>query len=301
MDIGILQWFHVGERDLVEQTLRDLQALGVTHLRTGLSWAEWVTPQGREWYLWLIPRLAQEVSILPCLCYTPPMLAVQPRCNAPPRDLADYASFVDDVLHVFGHRFDTVELWNEPNNPTEWDDALDPGWHAFCLMIREASAVAKRHRKRAVLGGMSPADPAWLALLLERGALEHIDVVGVHAFPGTWEREFSFSGRIAALEAVLRTHGSLAKVWITEVGFSTWQGNEKAQVRLYDAACAAPVERVYWYSLYDLHQKHLTVREATTGERDAREYCLGMRKADGTPKLLYLRLAKVPVQLVDRS
>src|SRR5687768_4243924 len=72
--IGLLEWFRPGEYERVEQVLTDIRSLRVTELRTGLSWADWHTPGGAEWYDWLLPRLAAEVNVLPCLVYTPPSL-----------------------------------------------------------------------------------------------------------------------------------------------------------------------------------------------------------------------------------
>ena len=63
--IGLVEWFRPGERDRVERALGHLQRLGVQHLRTGVSWADWVAPGGKEWYGWLLPRLHAEVELLP--------------------------------------------------------------------------------------------------------------------------------------------------------------------------------------------------------------------------------------------
>ena len=40
-ELGVLEWFDVGERDRVGRVADQLAALGVRHLRTGISWAEW--------------------------------------------------------------------------------------------------------------------------------------------------------------------------------------------------------------------------------------------------------------------
>ena len=39
-EIGILEWYHPGEYEQVEQSLEDLKKLGITKLRTGISWAD---------------------------------------------------------------------------------------------------------------------------------------------------------------------------------------------------------------------------------------------------------------------
>jgi hypothetical protein len=37
----------------------------VRHLRTGISWADWHTPEGEAWYAWLLPQLSRRLNIVP--------------------------------------------------------------------------------------------------------------------------------------------------------------------------------------------------------------------------------------------
>ena len=76
--VGAVEWFERGERTRVERVAWELRTLGIEHLRTGVSWAEWHVPGGAEWYSWLLPRLARDFELLPCVSYTPPSLAVVP-------------------------------------------------------------------------------------------------------------------------------------------------------------------------------------------------------------------------------
>src|SRR5829696_8240394 len=129
--IGMLEWFRRGEHDRVDRVLEDLRVLGVNELRTGISWADYHTPEGEAWYAWLFPQLARHVSVLPCFVYTPPSYGVSPKTSAPPREPRAYADFLDGVVNRFGKHFEYVELWNEPNNLREWDVTLDPYWYIF--------------------------------------------------------------------------------------------------------------------------------------------------------------------------
>lgn len=56
--IGILEWFHLNDREHVDRTLRQLEEIGISELRTGISWADYHTSEGRKWIEWLVPRLA---------------------------------------------------------------------------------------------------------------------------------------------------------------------------------------------------------------------------------------------------
>lgn len=294
--LGVVEWFEVGERERVERVVAGLKELGVEHLRTGVSWADWFTPGGERWFAWLLPRLAGDFEVLPCVAWTPPSLAEVPKPSAPPRRLRDYADFIDVVITRHGRQFEHVELWNEPNNIADWDWRLDLEWTKFAEMIRAAAYWARRRGKRTVLGGMSPLDPNWLGLMATKGALESVDVVGIHGFPGTWEVAWDgWQHVLDTVREVLEWHGVGADVWITEVGYSTWRHDDLGQVRELVAALEAPAERVYWYCAEDL-QPH---REIPSGlQTDIRHYHIGIRRTEGQPKLLARLWAEGGVPLV---
>lgn len=56
--VGLLEWVHYEDREHVERLLQDMRRLGVTELRTGISWADSHRPDSQQWFDWLIPRLA---------------------------------------------------------------------------------------------------------------------------------------------------------------------------------------------------------------------------------------------------
>lgn len=283
--IGAVEWFRPAEYKRVEHVLADLRLLGVKELRTGVSWADWHSRGGREWFTWLLPRLAAEVNVLPCFLYTPPSLGVAPKTAAPPREPKAYADFLDLMITHLGEYFEWVELWNEPNNLLDWDWRLDPEWRIFSAMIGAAAYWVRQRGKKTVLAGMCPTDPHWLALMCERGLMQYIDVVGVHGFPGTWE--FSWEGwptNLAKVQEVLDRHAVTAQMWITETGFSTWRHDERGQLQAFVDAVAAPAARVYWYSAHDLHPD---LPHQDGFHADERHYHFGLKRADGTPKLLF--------------
>jgi CDP-paratose 2-epimerase len=113
-DLGIVEWFRLGEYDHVKRVLYDLQALGITKMRTGISWADWHVEGSEKWFDWLLPELNKCVEILPCFLYTPPSLGEKPKISSPPKDLKAYADFLDVMITRYGDFFHWVELWNEP-------------------------------------------------------------------------------------------------------------------------------------------------------------------------------------------
>ncbi|WP_324670671.1 SDR family NAD(P)-dependent oxidoreductase [Hymenobacter sp. GOD-10R] len=281
--IGIIEWFRPGEYERVTQVLNDLKELGVTELRTGVSWADFYAEGGREWYHWLLPTIAREVHLLPYFSQTPPALGVRPKTSAPPVQPKLYADFLDVFITELGEYFDWVELWNEPNNRAEYDYTLDYGWFKFAEMVGGAAYWAKQRGKKTVLGGMNPIDPTWLHLLFERGVMQYIDAIGVHGFPDVYDQQWEgWEENVALVRQVLDQHNCSAEVWITAAGFSTWNYDEYRQLQEFQNVLEANVNRVYWYSAHDL-------APGTTGtvSKDERTYHFGLKRTDGTAKLLY--------------
>jgi CDP-paratose 2-epimerase len=286
--VGIVQWFHINQYDDVKQAIEDLQRLGITLLRTNISWADYYRPEGKAWYDWLFKTLAGKVEILPCILYTPPSIAVNNKPSAPPKNPNDFADFVDKIITDYGQHFEYVELWNEPNNPLEYDYTLDPGWDTFCEMAGAAANWCKQRGKKTVLGGMSPIDPNWLQQMFTNNLMQYIDVVGIHGFPDVFDYNWQgWKAERERIQKVLDDNQSGAELWITQAGFSTWQKNEKKQLLEFINASEAGAPRMYWSSLKDI-----TANAETTNRfhLDEREHFFGMKHVDGSPKLLFTML-----------
>jgi CDP-paratose 2-epimerase len=298
--LGILEWFRPGEHARVEAAVADLERLGARHLRTGVSWADYHRWGVAAWYDWLLPTLARHFELLPCVLYVPPSISRGKTTAGPPEDPKAYADFLDVLVDRHGRHFETIELWNEPNNLADWDWRLDPQWQMFADMIVQAAHWMRRKGKRTVLGGMCPLDLNWLRLMAERGALAEIDVVGLHGFPGTWESAStswrSWPEQVDAVGRLLAEHRLEPALWITETGYSTWRFDALNQIDCLLATLDAPVERVYWYSYQDLHPS----QPSQEGSHfDERHYHFGLVTAGGQPKLLYRVLAEGGIALAQ--
>jgi beta-xylosidase len=90
--LGICQWLHFQDEQRLQGTVEWLQRLGVTHVRTGLSWAEWHLDRAEAWFDRVVEALAPFRSTL-TLCFTPPSVGVRPHYTAPPRDIGEFAYF----------------------------------------------------------------------------------------------------------------------------------------------------------------------------------------------------------------
>jgi beta-xylosidase len=186
-------------------------------------------------------------------------------------------------------------LWNEPNNKSHWDPAIDPDWSRFARMAElGARAIRAAHPSLPrVLGGISPIDPSFLAGLEARGLLEHVEVLAVHGFPLDWNlwQIDEWPAKLAEVRS------RFAKpLWVTEVGVSSF-GADEVQAWGVDRTAELLVgrtPRIHWYSLYDLPRAW----EATTRHKEAegssyyRHFHMGLLREDGTPKPALERFAR---------
>lgn len=183
---------------------------------------------------------------------------------------------------------EAVNFWNEPNNKSHWDFEVDPEWRLYAQMVKLAAKSAKEENPGIlrVLGGMSPIDPSFLLRLKDDGVLDDLDAVAVHGFPLDWNLWSinEWPDKIAEIEAV--TH---LPVWVTEVGVSSFGAEEVQDFGLRRTAelLSGRVNRVHWYSLYDLPKAWA----ATTRHREAegssyyRHFYMGLLREDGSQKM----------------
>lgn len=183
-------------------------------------------------------------------------------------------------------------LWNEPNNLSHWDFQMDPEWAIFGNMVTQAAQAiaAQPCPPMRVLGGISPIDPAFMRKMDEQGVLNHLEAVAVHGFPLDWNHWMidEWPSKLAEIQAVTKL-----PVWVSEVGVSTFGAEEVQDFGLRRTAelLIGKVDRIHWYSLYDLPRAW----PATTRHREAegssyyRHFYMGLLREDGTPKLALKR------------
>ena len=306
-DIGICQWFHYQDDAVLEQAIALLDELGCNRLRTGISWADFHRPGGKQWYQRQMQQLAEaDLDVLISLWHTPPSISESGSCSGPPQKLEDFAGFVWEVVQEYGDYFDSIEIWNEPNNRIKWNfKEHDPGWTKFGRLLRLGAAEARRWEKRTVLGGIIPVDPAWLRLMDGQDALEELDVIAFHAFPGMWWLDHhnwdwashwkGWPQKVELLQPFLEDR----EVWVTETGLATWEVHEKREARMDEQrrrlrqAAAAPVDRLYWYSLMDLDPSRPCVEMTEDGRVEENEYHMGLVSHDGSRKPAFFEMQRI--------
>jgi CDP-paratose 2-epimerase len=302
--LGICQWFHYEAHTDVLKAIDILHDLGVKHLRTGISWADFLRPAGKAWYDWQMQTLHDAgFQILLSVWHVPPSHSEDGSCTSPPRCLRDYADFIDQVITLYGDQFDALELWNEPNNRWKWNFVTyDPAWKKFGEMVGTAAYWACIRRKVTVLGGMMPIDHHWLNLMHTYNVMPYIDVVALHGFPEmwwndapNWEWYQHWRGWAGQIDYITPAAAG-RPIWITETGLATWDmhteqpGRHQLQVKMLEEVVTAPVDRIYWYSAIDLAAN----RDAIEGFHvDENEYHLGLVTEGGEKKPAYYRFQEL--------
>lgn len=90
-ELGLCQWFHF-EDPRLESAVTWLRKLGVTRLRTGLSWADSFRPDAEAWFDRQM-SLLDDFDVTLTFCYTPEHLGVLPNHTSPPKEPAQFADF----------------------------------------------------------------------------------------------------------------------------------------------------------------------------------------------------------------
>ena len=98
-DFGICQWFHF-EDPRLESAVCWLKRLGVRHLRTGLSWADWHRPDAERWFDRQMHAL-EPFEVTLTLCFTPEHAGVRPHYTSPPKDVGEFAEFCGRMIRRY--------------------------------------------------------------------------------------------------------------------------------------------------------------------------------------------------------
>jgi beta-xylosidase len=98
-EFGICQWFHFEDHRL-DDAICWLKRLGVTHLRTGLSWADWHRPSAEAWFDRQM-RALEPFNVTLTLCFTPEHEGVRPHYTSPPREVEKFADFCGQMIRRY--------------------------------------------------------------------------------------------------------------------------------------------------------------------------------------------------------
>ena len=90
-EIGLCQWFHFEDHRL-HDAVRHMKDMGVTYLRTGLSWADWLRPDSERWFDTQMAALV-DFNVTVTYCFTPEKEGQWPHHTAVPKHPERFAEF----------------------------------------------------------------------------------------------------------------------------------------------------------------------------------------------------------------
>ncbi len=89
--MGLVQWFHY-EDPRLDEAVAWMKRLGVTYLRTGLSWADSFRPNALDWFDRQMAALS-DFDVTLTFCFTPEHRGFMPHHTSPPLVPDEYARF----------------------------------------------------------------------------------------------------------------------------------------------------------------------------------------------------------------
>ena len=90
-ELGICQWFHF-EDPRLHDGVRWLKRLGVSRVRTGLSWADSLRPDADRWFDCQMTAL-ETFAVTATFCFTPESCGLRAHHTSPPREPEVFAEF----------------------------------------------------------------------------------------------------------------------------------------------------------------------------------------------------------------
>jgi hypothetical protein len=256
---------------------------GVAGARIGFYWTQGqrLGPGAVDFAPYDAPVLAaarQRIRVLPVVFSTPRWARTNPDDPAsPPRDPADYASFLTALVQRYGPRgslwaehpevrprpIRAWQIWNEPNLRGYWSE--QPFAERYVALLRAARAALKAADPggRAVLAGLPN---GWDALrqIYRAGGRDGFDVAAIHPYTA---RPTSVPRFLRETRRVMRRFGDRRKpLWVTELSWPAAKGrmvdpigistDERGQARrlarglseLARHRRSLRIGRVFWYT-----------------------------------------------------
>jgi beta-xylosidase len=98
-EVGICQWFHYNDPRL-DSAVRWMKELGVTYLRTGISWADLFQADPLRWFDRQMKAL-EPFNVTVTFCFTPEQCTDHGHYTSPPRDVREFADFCAQMVRRY--------------------------------------------------------------------------------------------------------------------------------------------------------------------------------------------------------
>ncbi len=97
--LGLCQWFHFEDHRL-DDAVAWMKRLGVTYLRTGLSWADSFRPNALDWFDRQMDAL-RDFDVTVTFRFTPEHRGIAPHHTSAPQEPAEFAAFCADMVRRY--------------------------------------------------------------------------------------------------------------------------------------------------------------------------------------------------------
>ncbi|MBV9633042.1 MAG: beta-xylosidase [Methylobacteriaceae bacterium] len=97
--LGLCQWFHYEDHRL-DEAVAWMKRLGVTYLRTGLSWADSFRPNALAWFDRQM-RALEDFQVTVTFCFTPEHRGLAPHHTSPPQAPEEFANFCASMIRRY--------------------------------------------------------------------------------------------------------------------------------------------------------------------------------------------------------
>ncbi len=122
-DMGLCQWFHFEDHRL-DDAVRRMKDLGVTYLRTGLSWADSFRPDALAWFDRQM-RALEAFNVTVTFCFTPEHKGLWQHHSSPPREPAEFAEFCAAMIRRYAAGRASTTAATPPRPAAEATDAFE--------------------------------------------------------------------------------------------------------------------------------------------------------------------------------
>jgi beta-xylosidase len=99
-EMGLCQWFHFEDHRL-DEAVKIMRDLGVTYLRTGLSWADSFRPNALDWFDRQMKAL-EPFRVTVTYCFTPEHRGLNAHHTSPPQRAEEFAEFCVEMTGRYG-------------------------------------------------------------------------------------------------------------------------------------------------------------------------------------------------------
>jgi hypothetical protein len=142
----------------------------------------------------------------------------------PPKNPADFATFVTFLAQRYGATLAAIEIWNEPDHINEHFFAGPEKARRYAELVKLAYPAIKRANPAVavIAGSLVGSNGVFLRALYAHGIKGYYDGLAVHYYTLTL-------ASVRAIHAVQLANGDTTPLWLDEFGWSTCSPHERIQ------------------------------------------------------------------------